>query len=337
MNSNQTGAASSDSSVRIPVDVRRFPWIRRLAADYAFDFRAVAPFFAGDPVRRAAWAARDRAHAGAQRRGREIARRDRARSSSGGRRRPPPSKRPRRLADPRTVAVVTGQQAGLFGGPLFTLLKALTAIKLAEQVAREHPCRPSPSSGSTPRITTGTKCASCTVLRRRSWRRAPSSLPPRARGEPAPVAAIVLDDSIARALDELEAHPAAHRIPRAAARPTSAPRIAPGAGMADAFGRWLERVLGGRGLVVYDASDPASKPLASGVFARELSTPGETATLAGARRRRPGGARLPRAGPRRRTTAVALFHLDGERDAADPPAGRPVRRRRRAVCAAPRS
>jgi len=30
---------SFEPSVRIPVDVRRFPWIRRLAADYAYDFR----------------------------------------------------------------------------------------------------------------------------------------------------------------------------------------------------------------------------------------------------------------------------------------------------------
>ena len=43
-----------------------------------------------------------------------------------------------RLADPATRVIITGQQAGLFGGPLFTLLKALTAMKLAAQVSREH-------------------------------------------------------------------------------------------------------------------------------------------------------------------------------------------------------
>ena len=43
-----------------------------------------------------------------------------------------------RLGDPATVAVVTGQQAGAFGGPLFTLLKAVTAIQLARRVSADQ-------------------------------------------------------------------------------------------------------------------------------------------------------------------------------------------------------
>ena len=66
VNSAEPSTSTPDGpSVRIPVDVRRFPWIRRLAADYAYDFRSVAPFFSGDPADRGAWAdaiARTQAH-----------------------------------------------------------------------------------------------------------------------------------------------------------------------------------------------------------------------------------------------------------------------------------
>lgn len=40
----------------------------------------------------------------------------------------------RTLSDPDTVAVVTGQQVGLFSGPAFTLYKALTAVKLSQSL-----------------------------------------------------------------------------------------------------------------------------------------------------------------------------------------------------------
>lgn len=41
-----------------------------------------------------------------------------------------------RLADTRTVVVATGQQVGVLGGPVFTLYKALAAVRCAEEMTR---------------------------------------------------------------------------------------------------------------------------------------------------------------------------------------------------------
>jgi len=302
---------SSQASVRIPVDVRRFPWIRRLAADYAYDFKSVAPFFSGDPADRRAWAdaiARTQTH---DRRRDDVAA---VIARQQERRQSPPAAREngRLLADRKTVAIVTGQQAGLFGGPVFTLLKALTALKLADQVSRDHGVPTVAIFWIDGEDHDWEEVRSCTVFEH-DLKPETVSLPSRPGADPVPIAKIPLDESILAALDRIE-----HLLPPTEFRPAllGALRRAytPGIGMADAFGRWIEQVLGDRGLIVYDSSDPASKPLASQIFARELSRPGQTVKLAAL-----AGSDLTARGYHAQVNAhddsLALFHLDGSRRA----------------------
>lgn len=303
--------APASTAAAVPVDIRRFPWIRRLAIDYIYAHERVAPFFAGDPASPAAWtsavtrAQQSRRAAGAvsrllvaqlERRAAPAA----ARASAAA------------LADPRTVAVVTGQQAGLYGGPLFTLLKALTAVRLAETAARAHGVRVVPIFWIDAEDHDWAEVSACTVL--------DAELEPRTirladldgAGD-RPVGRLALDDRVAAAHAELAA-----RLPRtefsAALLDDLRDIYRPGIGMVAAFGQLLDRLLGPRGLVVFDASDPAAKPIVRDVFVREIAAAGATARLAA-----DAGRRLEALGYHAQAAPAAgslsLFYLDGRRDA----------------------
>ena len=292
------------------VDIRRFSWIRRLASDYAYDFAALAPFFAGDPASPDAW--------------RETIRRRHTHRHPPEafvdaltvqlERREAPAEAlaaAQRLRDSTAVAIVTGQQAGLFGGPLFTLLKAVTAIQLAEQITRDHEVQAVAVFWIDAEDHDWDEVGSCGVLDA-DLRRRSIALPPPAGAGHTPVAALRLDDNITTTLDQLEA-----TLPPTeftASLLTDLRRIyASGTGMTDAFGRLLEAVLGARGLVVFDSSDPAAKPFVGEVFAHEVRTAGRTAALAAT-----AGAALVACGYHAQVTpqvnSVALFRMDGVRE-----------------------
>ena len=303
----QTG----EPTARTGIDVRRFPWVKRLAADYAFAFGGLAPFFSGNPSDDAAWAA---AIARAQAHPRD--RRQLARAiGQQQRRRGAPAQAVaagERLADTAAVAVVTGQQAGLFGGPVYTLLKAITALKLADAVSRRHGVPAVPVFWIEAEDHDWDEVRSCTVLTDELACRT-IALPERPAGEPVPVARVRLDDHILSALAELEQVLPATEFRESLLADLRA-AYTPGTGMADSFGRWMERVLGERGLVVYDASDTETKQAVSQVFVRELSTPGHTASAAAR-----AGADLAALGYHAQVQpadgGVALFRLEESRRA----------------------
>lgn len=305
------------AGARLPIDIRRFPWIRRLAADYVFDHSRLADFFSGNPDDPAAWRdaiARTHQH----RRNREaitdvVQAQQRARGAVDA-----AISATALLRNPQTVAVVTGQQAGLFGGPLFTLLKALTALRLAEQVRTEHGVPTVAVFWIDAEDHDWDEVKACSVL---DTDMKPLAIaagdPPQAHA--GPVARVRLDESVVAAINALEtAMPGTEFTP--ALIDSLRRAYSPGTGMADAFGRWMETVLGPRGLVVFDASDRAVKPLVSHVFVREIEQAGLTSRLASE-----AGAALEARGYHAQATpqegGLALFHMNAGRQAIKPEQG----------------
>ena len=111
------------------------PGTSQLFADFAYHFDRVAHFYQHDPHDPESF---ERAAAQIQypddRRAAIVAA---LRAQNGD------SENLRRLAQPGTVAVVTGQQVGLFSGPAYTIYKAMAAAQVAMQLtARGIPAVP---------------------------------------------------------------------------------------------------------------------------------------------------------------------------------------------------
>ncbi len=292
----------------VTVDLRRFPGFKRLAVEYTTNFAALEPFFTGDPADETAWraavAARERSpgttapitpllRAQQQARGAPAA----AMAAA------------ERLDASRAVAIVTGQQAGLFGGPLYTLFKALSAIRLARQVEQIHGVPAVAVFWVDAEDHDIDEIRDCGVLDA-DLRLETVSLPNRA-APGTPASTVQLGPEVEVVLEQLAATlPQTDFTPELMAGLRRA--YARGHGLVDAFAVWLEQLLGDLGLVVFDASDAAAKPLVAELFEREITSAGTASRLA-----RAAGERLRGAGFHAQVEpppgAVALFLLDGTR------------------------
>jgi len=297
---------SADPKIRI--DVRQISWIRPLAAEYSSNFNSLAALYAGDPLQPQAW------H-DAIRRSRQHPRQRHALASvlrAQLMRRGAPAEAlaaAASLQDDNSVAVVTGQQAGAFGGPLYTVLKAVTAIQLARRTSAEHGIPVVPVFWVEAEDHDWAEVRSTTVLDAELQPKEITLPDPGGAGE-LPVGALALDNN-ASALDSLLATlPATDFTEWVSAALRAA--YPDGVGAATAFARLLDTVLGKYGLVVFESNDQAAKPLVADIFARELQFPGRTSALAAA-----AGAQLQALGHQPQVTpapdAVALFRMDPQR------------------------
>ncbi len=284
--------------------------MKPLAAEYTASFSTLAPFFAGDPNEDAAWRAAISARTALDAtapitpllRDQQRARRAPQAAISAA----------ERLAAPHAVAIVTGQQAGLFGGPLYTLLKAISAIRLAREVERRYGVPAVAVFWIDAEDHDIDEIRGCGVLDADLALRT-LSLPTPTAPAGAPAASVRLGSEIGGVIDALAA----------TLTPTDFTNgligdlreaYAPGRGLVEAFAIWLEQRLGHLGLVVFDGADPAAKPLAAPLFERELLNPGVTASLA-----RAAGQRLEAAGfhaqVKTQPGSVGLFLLGHSRRA----------------------
>jgi len=179
-----------------------------------------------------------------------------------------------RLAEGKgeVLAVTTGQQPGLFTGPLYTVHKALSAIALARRLEKERGVPVVPVFWVAGDDHDFAEANHAWVLGRDNE---PVKIVLRERPHEAPQLPLfreVLGPDIRGALDALEqALPDAECKPEVRQWLESAYR--PDTNLADAAANALQQLLGGRGLAVFRAHDPSAKRAAAPWILRAL---GET-------------------------------------------------------------
>ncbi len=169
------------------------------------------------------------------------------------------------------VAVLTGQQAGLFAGPLYTVYKALTAIKIMDELrGRGVPAVPvfwmETEDHDLAEVTHCTVRDSRPVFQSVDYR---SILFRQADMPPRSVGSIPFPESIRQAVQHY-----ADRLPQTTWTSEVRTRLEsaykPGATFTQSFAELLSRILRGTGLILYDAQERDAKRLAADLFMKAL-------------------------------------------------------------------
>jgi len=187
------------------------------------------------------------------------------------------------LREADCLAVVSGQQAGLFSGPLYTIYKALSAVKLAG-------CLTQRQTKAVPVFWIATEDHDFPEVAKaefiaRDCKLAQVEVPAGLHQEGQPVGRVVIDSSIDAVVGQLiELLPSSEFTPDVEAIVRDAWRA--GRSYGEAFARMMTSLLGGHGLVLLDPLDPRLKALAAPLYASAALRAHEIATAIEARSKR---------------------------------------------------
>ena len=187
------------------------------------------------------------------------------------------------LRDSDCVAVVSGQQAGLFTGPLYTIYKALSAVKLAGCLSQRQ-------TKAVPVFWVATEDHDFPEVAKaefigRDCKLTQIGVSADLHREGLPVGRAVIDDSITNVVGQLlEMLPSSEFTSDLDAVLRDAWR--PGRTFGEAFARTMTALLGNHGLVLLDPLHPRLKQLAAPLYARAASRAHEIAAAIDARSKR---------------------------------------------------
>lgn len=173
-----------------------------------------------------------------------------------------------RLRQADSVVVITGQQAGLFTGPLYTIFKALSAIKLASEL-RDRGVNAIPMFWIAAEDHDFEE-VNHTRLVNREGHLATITYTACSPKEGKPVGHVKLADGISENIDQLlAALPESEFTPRLAADLRES--YAPGTGFADAFGKMMMKLFGKYGVVLINPLDDRLKHVSGELYVQAMS------------------------------------------------------------------
>lgn len=270
------------------IPTKRLPHLSRLVNDYFYDFGKVREFYNGD-FRDASAYERQTERVLARPIPRDELAAVLAEQNQSYGCGPRTLARIESLAREQTCVVVTGQQVGLFSGPLYAIYKALTAVKLAERLSRNGPGKYVPVFWLASDDHDAAEIDHIVVLDKDN--RLQEVRCPMPDGEPkVPASKIVLPPGISDCLRRLSDLTLDSEF-KADIMAALSDAYRPGRGWVEAFARWMTRLFQDHGLIFIDASHPRLKELGGEVFYREIAEESAATppALAASRRLREAG------------------------------------------------
>lgn len=179
------------------------------------------------------------------------------------------------LRDADTVAVVSGQQAGLFTGPLYTIYKAVSAVKLAGCL-RQRNTKAVPVFWIAAEDHDFIEVAKAEIIGR-DCQLKQVDVSTELHREGQPVGRVVLDDAIHALIDKLfELLPNSEFADDMKALVQNAWQ--PGRGYVDSFATMMTSLIGRYGMIFLDPLDPSMKKLAAPLYSAAARRAPEIAT-----------------------------------------------------------